>query len=504
MTQGSVDTRATGAIPPAPVSVPGPRRPEPVSGPPPPGVEAAELLVGTLMAADMVTTGRATPHGRPRRTSPRALALDATVAVVLSTTTWVFGALPLWVAAATAVAWPVVLLASGHHRRRALGESRSRRGRAVLLTGVRVSVLALAASPWLTIVDRAALPGLLAALGLASTVHHLVDGRRHRPRLVLAGRPREVREAIAELSAANTLDVVAVCLSRPARTSLDGIATYGGTDGAARVAERHRADAMVVLPGARLSLVDMRRLHWSLATVGAELCVGTGLLDVTPTRTQVFSTGGLTLVRAVHPSLTGPRRWVKDVLERTAAAAGLVVLLPALLVVAGLVRLDSPGPSIYRQERVGREGRHFTMLKFRSMTTDAEARRTALTGSNEADGAHFKIARDPRITQLGWWMRRHSVDELPQLWNVVRGDMSLVGPRPALPDEVHKYDQDPRRRLVVKPGMTGLWQVSGRSDLSWSESVRLDVHYVDNWSLALDASILVRTVRAVLGHRGAY
>jgi lipopolysaccharide/colanic/teichoic acid biosynthesis glycosyltransferase len=144
------------------------------------------------------------------------------------------------------------------------------------------------------------------------------------------------------------------------------------------------------------------------------------------------------------------------------------------------------------------------MYKLRSMSSSAEAARDALLALNEADGVLFKIQQDPRITRLGGWLRRWSIDEVPQLWNVVRGDMSLVGPRPALPEEVARYDVDPTRRLVVKPGLTGLWQVSGRSDLSWAESVRLDVRYVENWSLRLDATILVRTVNAVLGHRGAY
>ena len=144
------------------------------------------------------------------------------------------------------------------------------------------------------------------------------------------------------------------------------------------------------------------------------------------------------------------------------------------------------------------------MLKLRSMSTHAEDERSGLAASNDGDGVLFKMRLDPRITPLGMRLRRYSLDELPQLWNVVRGDMSLVGPRPALPSEVARYDADPRRRLVVKPGVTGLWQVSGRSDLSWAESVRLDLKYVDNWSLRLDLSILVRTVRAVLDHRGAY
>jgi lipopolysaccharide/colanic/teichoic acid biosynthesis glycosyltransferase len=159
---------------------------------------------------------------------------------------------------------------------------------------------------------------------------------------------------------------------------------------------------------------------------------------------------------------------------------------------------------LFRQERVGVDGRRFTMLKFRSMVPDAEKRRPTLTGLDDGNGMLFKIHRDPRITPVGALLRRFSLDELPQLFNVLRGDMSLVGPRPPLPEEVAGYDGDAVRRLRVRPGMTGLWQVSGRSDLSWEESLRLDLRYVDNWSLALDVSILWRTWRAVLRGSGAY
>jgi lipopolysaccharide/colanic/teichoic acid biosynthesis glycosyltransferase len=167
-----------------------------------------------------------------------------------------------------------------------------------------------------------------------------------------------------------------------------------------------------------------------------------------------------------------------------------------------LVRLDSAGPALFRQVRVGRDGRHFTMLKLRTMRTDAESVRAQV--DNEVDQVLFKNRQDPRITRIGRILRRYSLDELPQLVNVVRGDMSLVGPRPALPSEVAAYDHDPLRRLVVRPGLTGLWQISGRSDLSWRESVRLDLDYVDNWSLPRDLTIIGRTLHAVLGHRGAY
>ena len=210
------------------------------------------------------------------------------------------------------------------------------------------------------------------------------------------------------------------------------------------------------------------------------------------------------MLHVAPAALDSPRRIVKDVVERTLALLALVAFLPVLGVLCVMIRRGSPGPAFFRQERVGRNGELFTMIKLRTMGTAAEEERNTLTLSNELDGVMFKIKCDPRVTPLGRQLRRYSLDEVPQLWNVVRGDMSLVGPRPALPGEVENYDVDPRRRLAVKPGLTGLWQVSGRSDLSWTESVRLDLKYVDNWSLRLDASILVRTVRAVLGHRGAY
>jgi lipopolysaccharide/colanic/teichoic acid biosynthesis glycosyltransferase len=202
-----------------------------------------------------------------------------------------------------------------------------------------------------------------------------------------------------------------------------------------------------------------------------------------------------------------PERGPVDVAEafgRVVAAVGLVVTLPLLVLVAVLVVLDSAGSPFFTQTRVGRDGRTFRLWKFRTMVNDAESVRSSLEHLNEVDGPLFKLRSDPRTTRVGRWLRRLSIDELPQLWNVIRGDMALVGPRPPLPSEVARYDAFARRRLLVKPGLTGLWQVSGRSTLSWSESVRLDVEYVERRSLRLDLDILRRTVAAVLTARGAY
>jgi exopolysaccharide biosynthesis polyprenyl glycosylphosphotransferase len=214
---------------------------------------------------------------------------------------------------------------------------------------------------------------------------------------------------------------------------------------------------------------------------------------------------GLPLLHVEEPEFTGSKRLVKEVVDRLGAGLVLLAAAPVLLAIALAVRLDSPGPVLFRQIRIGRDGREFSMLKFRTMVVDAEQQRAALLGLNEsADGLLFKIADDPRVTRAGRLLRRLSLDELPQLLNVLGGQMSLVGPRPPLPDEVALYDDSVRRRLLVKPGLTGLWQVSGRSDLTWEESVRLDLRYVENWSLLLDLMILWKTGSAVIRARGAY
>jgi lipopolysaccharide/colanic/teichoic acid biosynthesis glycosyltransferase len=184
----------------------------------------------------------------------------------------------------------------------------------------------------------------------------------------------------------------------------------------------------------------------------------------------------------------------------------LILGAPVLLAIALLIRLSpgAGGPAIFRQERVGKHGRTFVIYKFRTMYVHAEERLAELIDRNETDGKLFKMRDDPRVTGVGRWLRRLSLDELPQLLNVLKGDMSLIGPRPPLAREVAGYPSDMRRRLVVKPGLTGLWQVSGRSDLSWEESIRLDLSYVENWSLAMDLAILARTLSAVIRRSGAY
>jgi len=266
--------------------------------------------------------------------------------------------------------------------------------------------------------------------------------------------------------------------------------------------ERLAPEAVLALPSRDFSGRAIQRLTWELEESGVPLLVVTGLGDVARRRCGAIRVGTMNLLHVSAAPRHGVKRFAKELWERLAAAAALFVLLPFLVLVVTIIRLDSPGPAFFRQTRVGRGGEHFTMWKFRSMRTDAERLREELT--SEFDEVLFKQRQDPRVTKVGRLLRRYSIDELPQLINVVVGRMALVGPRPALPAEVAEYDDDMRRRLAVKPGLTGLWQVSGRSDLAWQETVRLDLDYVDNWSFARDLGIVLRTVRAVLGHRGAY
>ena len=198
------------------------------------------------------------------------------------------------------------------------------------------------------------------------------------------------------------------------------------------------------------------------------------------------------------------RRRAKRAFDIVLSAIALVILLPVILFVALLIKLDSPGPVFFRQSRIGRDGETFGIVKLRTMRVNAEAELAGLLDRNEGAGPLFKMKDDPRVTRVGGFLRRTSIDELPQLWNVLKGDMSLVGPRPPLPSEVAEYDDPSHRRLIVKPGMTGLWQVSGRSDLTWEQGVRLDLFYVENWSVPGDIRILIQTVGVVLRPNGAY
>ena len=299
------------------------------------------------------------------------------------------------------------------------------------------------------------------------------------------------------------LEVVGACLP-PDHDGVIDLPVFGTFDDVATAVDAADADTVVVLSCPELDGAALRRLAWRLERDEVDLVVASALIDVAGERTTIRPFDGLPMLHVEHPRLHGGARIVKDLVDRVGALALLILFGPLLLCVALCVRVTSRGPVLFRQVRVGRDGSEFRIFKFRSMYVDAEARLAELRHLNEHDGVLFKMRDDPRVTPVGRWLRRLSLDELPQLLNVIAGQMSLVGPRPPLPSEVARYAADVRRRLAVKPGMTGLWQVSGRSDLSWEEAVRLDLRYVENWSLSLDLVILLRTMTAVVRSSGAY
>jgi exopolysaccharide biosynthesis polyprenyl glycosylphosphotransferase len=272
----------------------------------------------------------------------------------------------------------------------------------------------------------------------------------------------------------------------------------------AATSKRTRTRAVIVagdLPGGSATI---RRLGWELENSNTELILVSRLTDVAGPRIHLRPINGLPMVHVDLPQYSGFNHAVKRLFDVVVAAVALLVLSPVMAAIAVGVRLSSDGPVLFRQERVGVHGSRFAMLKFRSMVTDAEARLRELEGRSDGNGVMFKMKDDPRVTAFGRALRRFSLDELPQLWNVLVGEMSLVGPRPPLPREVERYEEDVNRRLLTKPGITGLWQVSGRSNLSWDESVKIDLYYVENWSITGDLVILLKTVRAVIGSTGAY
>ncbi|WP_258371161.1 sugar transferase [Curtobacterium sp. MCBD17_021] len=302
--------------------------------------------------------------------------------------------------------------------------------------------------------------------------------------------------------------VVGAAVSAGTRGVLPGstVQSFGGFDDLTEALAETGADTVVITSADDLPPERVRQLSWSLEPGRQHLVVAPSLTDIGGPRIHTRPVQGLPLIHVETPTYSGRKLYTKRAFDLVGSTALIIVLSPLLLVLALLVKLTSPGPVFFRQERVGLNGTTFHMIKFRSMVVDAEARLQELGQLDRAEGNDvlFKMRNDPRVTQVGGFMRRYSLDELPQLFNVFVGNMSLVGPRPPLRREVERYDLHVHRRFLVKPGMTGLWQVSGRSDLSWEDSVRLDLFYVENWSLVSDLVILWRTAKAVFGKEGAY
>lgn len=293
----------------------------------------------------------------------------------------------------------------------------------------------------------------------------------------------------------------------PRTRTVNGIPVLGHEDDLLEILHCEQPGVLLFTAGATGTAEQFRRTAWKLEDHAIDVIVAPAMTDIAPDRVELRPVAGLPLVHMDRPRARDSLRWTKRAFDIVAAGVGLLLISPLLLIIVVVVKLHDGGPVLFTQERVGRNGEVFDFLKFRSMVTNAEevlAEIRACETQDKGNKVMFKMKNDPRITAPGRFLRRYSLDELPQLVNVLRGDMSLVGPRPALVHEVSAYDEDARRRLSVRPGITGLWQVSGRSELSWEETVRLDLYYVDNWSFLQDLQILVRTVKAVLASDGAY
>ncbi len=351
---------------------------------------------------------------------------------------------------------------------------------------------------------------LLGRYGVRKVLIQLRRKGRCAHRVIVAGSEQSVADLIRTTRRAPYagMAVVGCCIEQRSSSRIsgvEGIPVLGDLSMIGAAVRGARASSVAVTSCGEVSGAALRRLSWDLEGSGVDILVAPALTDIAGPRIHIRPVAGLPLLHVDEPELSGGRRLLKAFSDRTIALSAIVLLLPMLVTLGLAVWLTTAGPVLFRQIRCGKGGRPFTIYKYRSMHVDAEAQLETLLDENDrSDGLLFKIRLDPRVTWVGRWLRRYSLDELPQLLNVLKGDMSLVGPRPPLPSEVELYESDVRRRLLVKPGLTGLWQVSGRSDLSWDESVRLDLEYVENWSLALDFMILWKTVFAVLRGSGAY
>lgn len=447
------------------------------------------------------------PSARPRLLAELVVATAAALAVAVL--------LPLSAGPLAAVVvgplWLLALGVAGAYARPArsphLGAAR-----VLLGAGGLLLAMAFAAAAAGRVLDPVAafvlVPGLAAGSlgvrwGLRRWETTSVGSHAAGARALVVGCPEPVTSVTARLQAEPGLGLVVadtLALDAPA-----GLVSREALDAAlAAAVERQQIDAVVFALGDGLDARTVRSAAWKLEEHPVRVLLAPGISEVMAHRVTVHSGGSALLLEVEPPAYAGFRRVVKSTVERAVAAVGLIALAPLLVTVAAAIRLESEGPALFRQTRMGRRGETFTCLKFRTMVVGAENAVTDLAADNENDGHMFKLRRDPRVTRLGAVLRRLSLDELLQLVNVVRGEMSLIGPRPPLVHEVQEYDEPEWRRLNVRPGMTGLWQVSGRSDLGWDQTVQLDLRYVENWSLRLDLSILARTVGAVVRGTGAY
>jgi exopolysaccharide biosynthesis polyprenyl glycosylphosphotransferase len=427
-----------------------------------------------------------------------------------------------WLSVALAIVWWIMLGAWNSRQPRVLGAGPDEYKRVAAASLWLFGLIAIVS--YVLRIDTArgyvgvALPvglvGLLLGRWLIRQHLNVTRQRGHSmSRLLILGGP----DAVAHLSAsllrakhAGYLPIAAYTPGAPTESGIEpgsGLAVLGNAPDAHSIIaaiDACGADAVAVSAGVQLHPQTLRQLGWELASRNVGLIMAPALTDVAGPRIHTQQVAGLPLIHVTTPTLDGGQGVAKRLFDVLASALLIIIASPVMFTVAILVKIESRGPVLFKQQRVGMESKHFEMLKFRSMEVDAEQRLIEFAGRSDGDGLMFKMKNDPRVTRVGKFIRKFSLDELPQLFNVFTGSMSLVGPRPPLPSEVAAYEHDVRRRLLVKPGLTGLWQVSGRSNLSWQDSVRLDLYYVENWSLAGDLIILLKTFRAVFRGAGAY
>jgi exopolysaccharide biosynthesis polyprenyl glycosylphosphotransferase len=405
-------------------------------------------------------------------------------------------------------AWHPTVLGQGAEEYVRLGRGMFAGAVALGLAGLATGVVST--RPWVFIVIPST---AVIALGFRYLLRQVLHRARYEGECLLpvmaAGSIDTIRDLIKRTKDAPHVGwrVDAVCTVDGAGEigmEVEGVPVIGSLDQLADHVRRGGYRIVAVTADAYWNPRRLQRLAWQLEGSGAEMVVAPTLMEVAGPRLHVSGVLGMPLLRVSAPAFSGMRRVVKGVMDKVGATVLITLGLPILLFAAVAIAVDSRGSVFYKQRRVGKDGKEFTILKFRTMVRDADKIKHRLADVNEGAGVLFKMRKDPRVTRVGSILRRYSIDELPQLFNVLTGSMSLVGPRPPLPEESAKYEPDVRRRLLVKPGLTGLWQVSGRSDLSWEEAVRLDLRYVEDWSLAMDAMILWKTFRAVLGGQGAY
>jgi exopolysaccharide biosynthesis polyprenyl glycosylphosphotransferase len=473
---------------------------------------------------DVPQVPRLSPRTWERRYVATALGLDAMSAVAGATlaqwkalgatltspvSPWVLSLLLPWL-------WVGMVALAGGYQRRFLGIGAEEFNRVTL--GI-LSVIALVGTvSWATNTQIArgymvvALP-VAAALTVVCRYALRKFVHRGRARGAFVHRTLVVghREGIADLvghlvrRSYHGYEMVGACLLDDGdRSPVADVPVLGGIADVNDLVRQYDIDTVAIVPNADLSGSQVRQLSWDLGPSGTSVLVAPAVVDVIGPRMVVRPVEGLPLLHVDQPSFSGIKRTVKLVYDPVVAGVALMLLAPLLAAIALAIKIDSGGPVFFRQVRVGHMGREFRIVKFRTMVVDAEARKADLAHLNEGSGPLFKLRQDPRVTKVGAFLRKTSLDELPQLLNVVAGQMSIVGPRPHLPSEVEAFGRDFQRRMLVKPGLTGLWQVSGRSDLTFEESVTVDLRYVDNWSLAMDAFILWKTASVLLRGSGAY